>query len=64
MTTKPQKFNIPLKQNEDRVIFQIVVDKKLYNMAKQNKDGFNISIIVQSDLDGLIFDVVKCNKNG
>lgn len=44
-----RKYNIPLKENEDKVIFQIVVDKQIYEMAKASNNEFNVTITVQTD---------------
>lgn len=54
-----RKYNIPLKENEDKVIFQIVVDKHIYEMAKASNNEFNVTITVQTDNPSLNFDVVK-----
>jgi hypothetical protein len=58
-----QKFNIPLTDNEDKIIFQIVVDKAIYEMARKNNNEFNVSIIVQTDSPQLNFDLVRHTKD-
>lgn len=58
-----QKFNIPLTDSEDKIIFQIVVDKAIYKMAQKTNSEFNVNIIVQTNSPQLNFDVVKHTKD-
>jgi hypothetical protein len=62
MKSKEQIFKIPLKETEDKVVFEVVIDKNLYKNALERKGPIDILITIKTTSNDLEFDIKKSEK--
>lgn len=62
MTDYEKAYNIPLKSTEDKVVFEIIIDKKVHTNISKLKDPIDILITIKTNSDDLEFDVLSKNK--